>query len=288
MTNLKHSYDLFVLAALAIAIPMLPALPAPEVRVPIGLLVALLAPGYALIAALFPRPADIDGLTRAALSCGTSLALLPLLITVLDQLPWKIAPQPILIALTILILTCCVVALFRRWQLVTTKDVIIPPAFDIQDWWRRLSESDQLMYAFGTLIIAVTINVSAALWLLPNIPAKPTEFYILDPSGLADNYPRAAIVGEPVTVTMGIRQGDSDNHNYRIEGWVSDPWNANRREQVLSESIDLMTDLSQEQTLTWRMPWAGDNQQVEILLLREDDTDPYRRLVLWINVEERR
>jgi uncharacterized membrane protein len=287
MTNVKRSYDLFLLAALAIAIPMLPALPAPELRVPLGLLVALLAPGYALIAAFFPRPAELDGLTRAALSCGASIALLPLIITVLNQLPWQIAPQPILMALTIVILICCVVALYRRWRLVSTGAIITASLFDVQDWWRRLSESDQLTYAFGALIIAVTINVSAALWLLPAAPDKPTEFYILGQAGLAEDYPYTAVVGEPVTVNLGVRQGDNDDQTYRIEGWVSDPQAANRRVPAFSESITLTTNQIQEQTLSWRMPWVGDNQQVEILLLREGDTDPYRRLVLWVNVAER-
>jgi uncharacterized membrane protein len=37
--------------------------------------------------------------------------------------------------------------------------------------------------------------------------------------------------------------------------------------------------------VAWSMPWAGPDQQVEFLLFRQGDTDPYRRLRLILDVE---
>ena len=49
------------------------------VRIPLGLLMVLFVPGYALIAALFPRKDDLDGIERLALSFGLSIAVVPLI-----------------------------------------------------------------------------------------------------------------------------------------------------------------------------------------------------------------
>src|SRR5437867_3448634 len=77
-------YDLLLLGALAPLLPALLLLPVPLLRVPLGLAAVLLAPGYALVAAVFPEHDDLDGGMRAGLSFGLSVAVLPLLALLLD------------------------------------------------------------------------------------------------------------------------------------------------------------------------------------------------------------
>ncbi|MGB3943467.1 MAG: DUF1616 domain-containing protein, partial [Methanothrix sp.] len=60
------------------------------VRVPVGLVMVLFLPGYALIAALFPRDDDLDGIERVALSFGLSIAVVPLIGLGLNYTPWGI------------------------------------------------------------------------------------------------------------------------------------------------------------------------------------------------------
>src|SRR4029453_5369256 len=97
--TIRSIYDLLLLAGLPLYLPVLLLFPVPLLQVPLGLLGALLAPGYALTVALFPRRDQIDGLARAALSFGLSVAVLPVLALVLNALPWGIRPWPIALSL---------------------------------------------------------------------------------------------------------------------------------------------------------------------------------------------
>jgi len=49
------------------------------IRIILGLPLVLFLPGYSLIAALFPRKDDLDGIERVALSFGLSIAIVPLI-----------------------------------------------------------------------------------------------------------------------------------------------------------------------------------------------------------------
>ena len=71
--------DLFVLA---------PGLNGSMVRNILGLPLILFFPGYALLAALFPAKSDLDGVERAALSFGLSIAVVPLIGLGLNYSPW--------------------------------------------------------------------------------------------------------------------------------------------------------------------------------------------------------
>jgi len=64
---------------LCIPFVLIPPLNETPVRIILGLHLVLFLPGYALIAALFPRKGDLDGIERIALSFGLSIAVVPLL-----------------------------------------------------------------------------------------------------------------------------------------------------------------------------------------------------------------
>ncbi len=68
-----------VVLALAVLLFTLTPLSGLFLRIPIGLLMVLFVPGYVLIAALFPRKGDLDGIERIALSFGLSIAVVPLI-----------------------------------------------------------------------------------------------------------------------------------------------------------------------------------------------------------------
>jgi uncharacterized membrane protein len=69
------------------------------VRIILGLPLMLFLPGYALIATLFPRKGDLDGIERIALSFGLSIAITPLLGLGLNYTPFGIRLTPILIVI---------------------------------------------------------------------------------------------------------------------------------------------------------------------------------------------
>src|SRR5712692_10898639 len=80
--------------------------PNSPVRVVLGLPLVLFFPGYVLIAALYPRRNDLDGIERVALSLGLSLAVVPLIGLVLKYTPWGIRLTTNLVSLELFITSC--------------------------------------------------------------------------------------------------------------------------------------------------------------------------------------
>ncbi len=84
------------------------------IRIILGLPLVLFLPGYALIAALFPRKDDLDGIERVALSFGLSIAITPLLGLGLNYTPFGIRLTPILIVLSVFTIALAIGAWVRR------------------------------------------------------------------------------------------------------------------------------------------------------------------------------
>ena len=98
------------------------------VRIIFGLPLVLFLPCYALIATLFPRKDDLDGIERIALSFGLSIAISPLLGLGLNYTPFGIRLTPILIVLSVFTIALAIGAYVRR---------------------SRIREKDRFVVAFG-------------------------------------------------------------------------------------------------------------------------------------------
>ena len=83
-------------------------------RYVIGSLLILFIPGYVLVEALYPGEKDLSPLERLALSIGLSLAIVPLIGLVLNYTPWGIRLDPILISLSIYIISISILAVYRK------------------------------------------------------------------------------------------------------------------------------------------------------------------------------
>ena len=117
--NLPHTTPKHVPADLALTLACIlfvldPRLNETPVRVVLGLLLVLFLPGYSLIAALFPRKDDLDGIERIALSFGLSIAVVPLLGLALNYTPLGIRLVPVLLGLSLFTVLLAVVAGVRR------------------------------------------------------------------------------------------------------------------------------------------------------------------------------
>ena len=84
------------------------------IRIIFGLPLVLFLPGYSLIAALFPRKDDLDGIERIALSFGLSIAITPLLGLALNYTPFGIRLSPVLIVLSVFTIALAIGAYIRR------------------------------------------------------------------------------------------------------------------------------------------------------------------------------
>jgi len=275
--TLIAALGLVLLLLIALGVEGLPG-PLPMLRLLLGLAFVLFVPGYALQAALFPRADDLDGPERLALSFGLSVAVVPPIALLLDWLPWGIRLWPIVIAEALVIVVCSAVALLRRYRLPPKEQFRVRMQVDVGGWWATQDRTGRILYgvlAFAFLLAAAS---AIAIIVLPKPGEHFTEFYILGSEGLAESYPREVVAGEAVSVTAGITNREGVPANYQIEVRVGD-------QQIGAEGPIALADGE-----TWEGPvqftpaQAGDDQQILFLLYRDGSGEPYRTLLLWVNI----
>lgn len=282
--KMRAHYDVLALAGMALLGLLLLDTPL-LLRVPIGVVATLFAPGYVLLAALFPHRSDLDTPARLGLSIGTSVALIPLLALLLDKLPWGIRPWPIMITLACWTVLLSGVALARRAALPPEQAVAMPPLALQRRWQRTPVASRWRLGVACALVLALLIYAGVAL-LVP--PATPVEFYVLGAEGQARDYPREAQASKPISTTVGVVNSDDAARTYSIQVWAVGPLGSDQREMVQrTASFTLDAGARDEQPLTWSMPHAGPDQQLEVLLFVDGQARPFRSLRLWLNVNER-
>jgi uncharacterized membrane protein len=243
----------------------------------------LFVPGYCLTTALFPRKSDLNSLERVGLSIGFSVASVAVLALVLDWLQLGLYPGPILLGELGMVGIFIAVTLRRRSQLppdVVYTLSISPPL--------PLNSSPISKRRFYYLLILGLVASGLATWvfLTPIADQSATEFYILGSKGLVEDYPYQVGLSDEVRVNVGITNREKNQLNYHFEVWVTDDLNVGRRERLMkSDSFLLRPGEKFEQTVSWHMPWVGDDQKVELLLFNNNASKPSRQLRMWINVE---
>lgn len=253
--------------------------PLAAARLLLGMTLILFCPGYALQAALFPRRNTLDGAERLALSVGISLALVSLLALILDQLPWGIHMTPVVGAAGGTTFLATVLAWVRwyslpaesRWEwTVSWADVANLFGFRPRSW----------LYGGLTGILALNLLLLLMVIRFAGMGEPVTEFYLSGPEGLAADYPRWGIVGEPMTVTVGIVNGEETTVDYRLEVVDGD--------YLLGQAGPVRLDpgAAYEGPVSFTPVRAGDSVRVQFLLYRNGLPVPYRTLWLWLRVEE--
>lgn len=258
----------------------IPALQAP--RLLLGLVYALYVPGYTLVAALFPRPDDLDGPERLAASFALSFAVIPAIALLLDKLPWGIRPWPILVSLDLFVAIGSVVTWRRRRQLpgMDLGAPATPPG-----WRERWTGPGRKSLAIrGALAVALVLTLAslALVVLAPDQGERLTEFYLLGPDGLAQDYPRTATVGQTVSLTLGIVNWEGAPTTYRVEVLT------NGQPSGRAGPVQVAPGAQRELPVSFAPRQAGNDVEVTFWLYRGSDKTPYRTLRLWLSVKEPR
>ena len=210
--------DLLVLLAWTagtICAVYLPFLSTSPLRVLFGLPMVLYVTGYALIAALFPGRADLDGIERLALSFGLSIAVVPLIGLALNYTPWGIRLDPILASLSVFTLAMTAAAHYRRALLPAPERFTVPFRFMFASLKTEFlptdsSRLDRMLSIILLIAIVAAIGATIFVIVVPKEGEHFTEFYILGQNGKAADYPSAFRTGIPQTVIIGV-----GNHEYR-------------------------------------------------------------------------
>jgi uncharacterized membrane protein len=308
--------------ALAVLLFTLTPLSGLVLRIPIGLLMVLFVPGYVLIAALFPRAGDLDGIERIALSFGLSIAVVPLIGLGLNYTPWGIRLIPVVISISAFTLLMAAAAYWRRTSLPPEERF----SLHLRQWTDSLKEEiraegerswvDKALTVI--LILSIIASVAALVYVVvtPKEGEKFTEFYILGPGGKAYDYPTEVRAGNNSTVIVGVV-----NHEYRLTNYTMEIQlnntppidillNGSEENNSLNDATTMLSALEYdrsaltipilkmnlslphnetwERTVSYVLDEPGDRQKLQFLLYKEGNfTSAYRDLHLWVIVSER-
>lgn len=222
-----------------------------SLRVILGLPALLFIPGYILIFALFPTTYDgkgIDIIERIALSFGLSIAVVPLLGLGLNYTPWGIRLIPILTALIAFISIIGLVALFRWFKTSANKRFIIDYDFHLPKTENRLDQALTLILAISILVAIISL---VYVIVIPKTGETFTEFYLLGPDGIADNYPKNMSLGENRSVIVGVVNHEYKQMNYTIEIWA------------VNQSL-IFNETSQENETMYHHMWYLDAKHIQL------------------------
>ncbi len=101
-------------------------------RVPIGFLMVLFLPGYALMAALFPQKAGLNIILRGLISVVLSTVVILIVGLCLNFSPWGLRLIPIMASFAVVTVALTVVAYIRRSQLPSEKRFSTPFSWDLR------------------------------------------------------------------------------------------------------------------------------------------------------------
>ena len=253
-------------------------------RLVLGLVYVFYVSGYCLTVILFPRNDDLDGLERAGLSLGLSVAWVPVLALALDRLPWGLSLPAILIGQLASLVLFALLIVWRREQLPPDKAFAPGLSLRPRSRWQALPQHERRVFLFGLDALLAAAVIATLIMLFPSPREYMTEFYILGEQGRAEAYPRQAVAGQELSLRMGIANHERESMSYRVEVWASDPWND--REQLVGEAgpLTLSPGQTAEQEIVWEMPWAGDDLVTDFHLYTASGAEPYRTLRLWLEV----
>lgn len=246
-------------------------------RIALGLPFLFFLPGYALVAALFPRRGQLSGMEQIALAVGLSIALVSLVGLALNYLPWGIRLESVTAALAGVVAVGAAVAASRRRA---------APAGEAAEGrgdrqpllWPRAGLADRAVAL--ALVLALAALPTAAYFLAASSgsPERFTEFYVLGPEGRADAYPGPLPPGERAQVTLGVVNREGEDAAYRIVIRLDG------RKQSEIDGLRLADGQGWEANVFLVPAQEEGLQRAEFLLYREGDGFPYRRLRLWLEV----
>ena len=321
----RRPVDLLAVAGLVVlsnVVVLVPVVNDSPIRVVVGLVMVLVLPGYAVIAALFPdqpipnnEESDvdvdedgrtIDGIERAALSVALSIPVVALVGLGLSLTPAGVRLESVLPAVTALTLGATWVAARRRAALPPERRFRVP----YQDWLtipRRAfiapeRRSDRLLNVLLALSILLAMGAVTYAVAAPGEGEAFSALYLLSENEtgalVADDYPTNFTHGEARPLTVGIENKEHEQVTYTVVGLL-ERVRVNGTEATVVESkrfdrfsVRLADNDTYLSTRSVRPTMTGDRLRLAYLLYRgQPPDDPgienaYRAVDLWIAVSE--
>ena len=282
--------DLLLVVGLVLLIDIfvfVPVLNVSFLRTYLGILLVLFLPGYALTGAIFPAKKDLDGIERAVISLGLSIAIVPIMGLVLNFTIGGIQEITILTSLSVFIFLMCVIA-YQRRSLLSEEEAFEVP---YKDFFLRMKTEvmkkpeckiDRIFVVL--LVFFALASVVSLAHIIGNQKEREhfTEFYIIGTNKTADGYPTDLVMGRNETIIVGIV-----NHEYRPVDYTMEMRLENQSLHLPEnqKQISIAHNVSWIEPVTFIPAFKGNNMKLEFLLFNETEKQtPYRHLHLWINI----
>jgi uncharacterized membrane protein len=260
-----------ILAILTLAFALLPQFLASQFEMLLEIALLILPPGYCLVAALYPRRDDLDGIERMALCMGINIALVLSTALALRLVSGGMELSSIAIVLAVFVLALTPIAYFRRWALPRRKRFV--PGFGLRKY-ELLADRPGRAGRAPVVLLAISIIISiSALGYMVMVPEGMkaegfTEFYVLGPDGKADSH-IVANSGDVVTAFVGVRNCELRAINYTLRLALNNS-------ELLTKNARLEDNATWDQPVNFVLREPGAGQNLQFLLYNGDgDSEPY-------------
>ena len=220
--SLKYYIDLIavvILVSLCILFVLVEPFNDTPLRIPFSLIILLFIPGYALIAAMFPKMGELSGIERFTLSIGLSIA-----ITVFDGFaisvtPYLFRPMPLILTLSAITLFLLLLTVITRTLTREDKRYFV----DYQGFIESLRADDEKMSDIERMLMISLIGsiiIASSMLIYAKLTFEEEEFsalYILGPDGKAEGYRKDMHIGEPSSITVGVENYEHAPTEYTLQ-----------------------------------------------------------------------
>jgi len=242
-----------------------------------GLIVLLVFPGYTLVSALFPGNKSLKGIERAGLTFFLSFAVVSLTGLILNYTPWGIRLDPIVISIAAFIVILSGIALVRRGGLPEEERFILPANLHFPGW-SSVHPLDRVLSVALAVVVIGSLGTLAYVIERPKGDEPFTNFYMLGPDGMMENYPGAITAGEDAGISLGI-----ENYENRVVSYtVKVVFDGQELQQI--GPLTLADEEKWSSQINLKPSRSGENQKVEFFLYKDRETGPYLNLRLWLDV----
>jgi len=143
-----------------------------------------------------------------------------------------------------------------------------------------MSKLDKALSIFLIVAIVATLGSIIYLAVTPSEAEKFTEFYILGIEGKAEDYPKQAILGEPVDIVLGVVNHEYQPASYKVGIKI---------DGIEAGEVNIGTLVHQqkwEEKVSFVPQLVGEGQGVDFYLYKNGEDEPYLKepLRLYIDV----
>lgn len=265
-----------VFTVLSIIFVFMPPFNQTPIRIPFALLFLFFIPGYSLVSLLFPRKDDLAGIERLTLSIVLSIAIVIFDGFALNYTPGGFRPAPIIASLAGITLFLLLFTLISRIGIPVDERFM----FDYQFLMKAMKSGEKLTGSDKALVVAFVVAIFIASGIViyerSTFPEeKFTAFYILGEGGRAEDYTTDLYLGRPTSITVGIENQEHTMVNYTLQVKLG-------RSTVNSQNVTLNHGETWLRDVSFVVNRVGPKMKLEFLLYKEESTNPYRSLHLWV------